>query len=159
MPLRQNLKVYTRPKTFPFRGRGTAKRWKRCGTMSQSSNRSRRKRTSQIPSLGLRPQARFGGQPPEGRALRPEMEGGAASAVTDEGTGSPCRGTDFPNFCPIPRAIDNRPYGDRFLKFFSLQPSPHPPKNFSTFPRGKPCEKNVEKCFWEKSREKLWKSP
>jgi hypothetical protein len=36
-----------------------------------------------------------------------------AAKRTDEGTGSPCRGNDFPNFGLAPRAIDNRPYGFR----------------------------------------------
>jgi hypothetical protein len=49
--------------------------------------------SGQIPSLGLRPQARFGGQPPEGRLLGRRWK--VAPKATDEGTGSPCKSRDF----------------------------------------------------------------
>jgi hypothetical protein len=42
--------------------------------------------------------------------------GKVAAKRTDEGTGSSCRGTDFPNFHIVPRAIDNRPYGMQNLE-------------------------------------------
>jgi hypothetical protein len=45
--------------------------------------------------------------------------GEVAAKRTDEGTSSPCRGTDFPNFGIVPRAIDNRPYEIRNLEVFT----------------------------------------